>query len=140
MTGTTLGRARALWFFAAVVAGLAWYWLVPVYLPLEFIEEQDTGMEWSELWEQIADDSHPGFSKDDSPRYYIRRPDIDFRTHYLVVSANRPLKSVTYTRISRYLWPYREVYDGKAVFYGEPAPTKRYLYRTPHIRCDNIDH
>ena len=103
-----------------------WYLFVPVKLKLVYIGYRDTDVERVPLWDHITS---PGF-----PIEYVFGiavpSDIDFSNNYLLVSSAKPIKYLTFTRVSRLLWRHHDAYHGCAVYDDEFLPKRRYLYLT----------
>ncbi len=124
---------------ACVILGVAvsltvlWYGFYPHEVHLEYIGFIDTGGD-GECWNQYTSFG-VGMLREVKA---ADLPDVDFAKNYLVVSRNREIDMMTYVRVSRFLWPYREAYQAKVRFKGENVPGRLHLYRSPRIRCANI--
>ncbi len=113
---------------------LCWYLYMPNVLQMEYmryipVEEEQKGTAWS-----MAKDADHRVITD----YGIDITDFDFNENFLVISTGRPLKSIVYRRISKFLWPY-SVYKGIATFKDQLNDNQIYLYRTEKISCHYDD-
>lgn len=124
---------------ACVVFGVAaslivlWYGFCPHEVRLEYVGFIDTSGD-GECWNQYTRAGAGMLREMDAADL----PDVDFSKNYLVVSRNREIDRMTYVRVSRFLWPYREAYQAKVRFKGENVPGRLHLYRSPRVRCANI--
>jgi hypothetical protein len=125
-------------FFICTSLVLVWYWLVPQNLQLEYIGYQEALVTWTDWWQQYEHVSDSMLTLRELGVLEIDNIKIDNAGNYLVVSSNRRIKSITYSRISRFLWSYRDVYQGKVVYEDEEHPTRVFFYKTPRIRVANI--
>lgn len=126
---------NGLYLILGIVTSLSmlWYGLYPHEIYLEYIGFVDTDVD-GEYWNQYTEVGYGmlrGIEATDLPS-------VDFSKNYLVVSRNREIGSMTFARISRLLWPYREAYQAKVRFKGENIPGRLHMYRSPQIRCANI--
>ncbi len=113
---------------------LCWYLYMPNVLEMEYmgyltVEEEQRGTAWS-----MVKEADHGVITD----YGIDITDFDFNENFLVISTGRPLKSIVYRRISKFLWPY-SVYKGIATFKDQLNDNQIYLYRTEKISCHYDD-
>lgn len=122
------------WMLVLLLLWLVWYLFAPVRLGLVYIGCQDTEMEHVPHWSHITrpDSSIPH-------KYSITIPsEVDFSQNYLLVSCARPLKYLVFTRASRLLWEFHDLYHGHAVYGDELMPKRRYLYLTSRrYHCGN---
>lgn len=69
----------------------------------------------------------------------LKLPNVDFSKNYMVISGGRLVSEITYTRISKFLWPYKDTYQGNAIFENPLQPNTIFYYKTKRIPCHDDD-
>ncbi len=114
---------------------LCWYLFIPHELKMEYLEEVVINEEQSSTWWMMVKNPDNHAIAD----LNLDISDFDFTKNYLVISIGRPLKSITFNRISRFMWPYDKRYKGVAIFKNQLDRNKIYLYKSQKINCHPDD-
>lgn len=122
----------------AVISGYIFYMNKTVKVELQEMEPINTEADLPGTWWTTVFDENHSISKD----YNIELPKVDFTKNNLIISAGREIKSLTYTRKSKYTLPYKgHPYVGDVILKRQLYAHKFFVYKIDklYILDDDIN-